>query len=243
MSVPGTSIGSRAELTSRRNSAAAPTAATNAKPRLTNSVQRHDRSWVSTPPSSSPTAAPAPPIAPRIPNAVPRSRGSVNAVLTNESAAGAISAANTPCSPRAATSIPKLCAAPPRADAAPNPIVLATNSRLRPNRSPSRPPASSRLPNASAYAVTTHSRLLLEKCSALCAEGSAMLTTVMSSTIISCAIPRTAKIHHRRAPTASPPSRPSVAPAPRDAVAWFGIRNSFCLSSMREVLPGCALAM
>ena len=105
VSVPGTSIGSRAERTSRRSSATAPTAATIAKPRLTNIVQRHDRSWVSTPPSSSPIAAPAPPIAPQIPNAVARSRGSVNVVLTRESAAGAISAANTPCSPRAATSI------------------------------------------------------------------------------------------------------------------------------------------
>ena len=182
---------------------------------------------MSTPPSSSPIAEPAPTIAPQIPNAVARSRGSVNVVLTSESAAGAISAANTPCSPRAATSIPKLCAAPPRADAAPNPIVLAMNSRLRPNRSPIRPPASSRLPNASAYAVTTHSRLLLEKCSARCAEGSAILTTVMSSTIISCAIPRIAKIHQRRALTASPPSPPSVAPAPGDAVACSGIRSSF----------------
>ena len=44
----------------------------------------------------------------QIPNAVPRSAGSVNVVVTSDSAAGAISAANAPCSPRAATSTAKL---------------------------------------------------------------------------------------------------------------------------------------
>ena len=131
-----------------------------------------------------------------------------------------------------------LCAAPPRADAAPNPIVLATNSRLRPNRSPIRPPASSRLPNASAYAVTTHSRPLSEKCSAFCAEGSAMLTTVMSSTIISCAIPRIAKIHQRRAPTASPPSRPR---SRLRHVMLLLVRHSKLLPGCRRCVRCCTL--
>ena len=72
------------------------------------------------------------------------------------------------------------------------------NVHLRPNRSPIRPPSKSSDPNASAYAVTTHWRLSFEKCSARCADGSAMLTIVASSTTINCASPITARIHHRR---------------------------------------------
>ena len=71
------------------------------------------------------------------------------------------------------------------------------NVHLRPNRSPSLPPSSSRLPNASAYAVTIHSRLLVEKCSARCADGSAIFTIVESSTTISCAVPSSASTAQR----------------------------------------------
>ena len=72
------------------------------------------------------------------------------------------------------------------------------NVHLRPKRSEILPPSSSRLPKASEYAVTIHWRLSLEKCSAFCAEGRAMFTIVASSTTISCAIPRIARIAQRR---------------------------------------------
>src|SRR5450755_2721573 len=42
-----------------------------------------------------------------------------------------------------------------------------------------------------------HWRLSVEKCSARCAEGSAMLTIVASSTTISCAVPRSARTAQR----------------------------------------------
>ena len=49
-------------------------------------------------------AAPPPAIAPKTPNALARSLGSVNVTVISDSAAGASSAANAPCSPRAANS-------------------------------------------------------------------------------------------------------------------------------------------
>ena len=53
---------------------------------------------MSTPPSSRPMAAPPPAIAPKMPNALPRSRGSVNVVVSSASADGASIAPKTPCS-------------------------------------------------------------------------------------------------------------------------------------------------
>jgi hypothetical protein len=81
---------------------------------------------------------------------LPRSFGSLNVVDRIDRAAGARSAPNAPWAARAATSMPKLVAAPPTADAAAKPSAPVRNVILRPIRSPSRPPTSSRLPNASA---------------------------------------------------------------------------------------------
>ena len=89
-------------------------------------------------------------MAPKTPNALPRSFGSLNVVVSSPSAAGARNAPNAPWHARAATSMPKLVAAPPTADAAAKPIRPPRNVILRPIRSPIRPPNSSRLPNASA---------------------------------------------------------------------------------------------
>src|SRR3954453_21221054 len=132
-----------------------------ANSRLTYRHQRHDSVSVRMPPSSRPIAAPPPAIAPKIPNAFPRSSGLVNVVVSSDSADGASRAPNAPCNARAATRTPKLCAAPPSADAIANPSNPITNVHLRPNRSAMRPPRSSRLPNASAYAVTTHWRFFV----------------------------------------------------------------------------------
>ena len=165
--------------------------------RFTYKHQRHDSACVSTPPSSSPTDAPPPAIAPKMPNAFARSGEPANVTVNSDSADGASSAPKIPCSPRAATSMPKDCANPPSAEASEKPARPAMNVHLRPNRSPSLPPSSSRLPNASAYAVITHCRLSVEKCSARCAEGSAMLTIVASSTTISCATPSSARTAQR----------------------------------------------
>src|ERR1700756_3253968 len=56
-----------------------------------------------------------------MPNALPRSFGSVNVVASSDSAAGASMAPNTPWQARAVTSIPKFTDAPPTAEATAEP--------------------------------------------------------------------------------------------------------------------------
>ena len=194
---PSTSTRGRRPGTSRRSSTAAPIPAAAANSTFTYRHHRHDRYSVKIPPSTRPTAPPDPATAPYTANDRRRSSGSVNVVASSDSAVGASSAANAPCTARALISIGKLTAAPPTAEAAANPVMPVRNITLRPTTSASLPPSSSRLPNASAYAVTTHCRSASEKCSARCAEGSAMFMIVASSTIISWAIAITARISHR----------------------------------------------
>ena len=134
-----------------------------------------------------------------MPNAFARSFGSVKVVVSRLRMAGASSAANTPWTARAVTSMPKLTAAPPTADASAKPMVPMTSVHLRPNMSAMRPPMSSSEPKLSAYAVTIHCRAPSENARSVCAVGSAMFTTVASSTTMSWAMPSTARIHQRRA--------------------------------------------
>ena len=94
--------------------------------------QRQEAYSVSTPPTISPIAAPPPASAPNTPNALARSFGSVNVTVTSDRAAGAISAANAPCSARAANSSSWFGASPPIADAPAKPIRPITKVRLRP---------------------------------------------------------------------------------------------------------------
>src|SRR3984957_2416784 len=187
VSTPGISIRARSgglRLTSRRP---ATSVVGTAITRLTYRHHRHDSTCVSTPPSSSPSAPAPPATAPKIPNARDQSAVPANVTVSVDSAAGASSAPNTPWNARAATSTPNDCASPPTADAPENPTNPTINAHLRPNRSPTLPPTRSRLPNASAYAVTTHCRFSFEKCNARCADGNATVTIVASSTTISCA--------------------------------------------------------
>ncbi|MGC0410444.1 hypothetical protein RKD31_003687 [Streptomyces sp. SAI-163] len=83
-----------------------------------------------------------------MPKAFPRSLGSVNVVVSRDSAEGARTAAKTPWRARAPKSIAEVVAAPPIAEAAAKPISPMTKVRLRPTRSATRPPSSSRPPNA-----------------------------------------------------------------------------------------------
>src|SRR6266704_1475425 len=160
--------------------------------------QRQERYSVSTPPRISPTALPPAATEPKTPKALPRSRGSLNALTRVPRADGARTAPNAPCSARAVTRTANESAAPPIAEATANPTRPVTNIHLRLNMSPSRPPTSSRLPNERAYAVTTHCRSLLEKLSACWADGSAMFTIVPSSTTMSWATATTARTSQRR---------------------------------------------
>ncbi len=77
-------------------STTAPTTAGIATAMLTNIVHRHENAWVSAPPRSRPAVVPTMATEPKIPNARPRSAGSVKVVDTRASAAGASRAAKTP---------------------------------------------------------------------------------------------------------------------------------------------------
>ncbi len=112
------------------------------------SVQRQDRYSVSAPPSSRPTAPPAAAIAPYTPNALPRSFGSLNVVVSRDSADGTRIAPNAPWQARAVISMVKLTEAPPIADTPAKPSSPIMNVTFRPSRSDSLPPSRSRLPNA-----------------------------------------------------------------------------------------------
>ena len=98
---PGTSkvrtLASRLSFSSRGAStnASAPTGT------LTKKIHDQLSASVSTPPSSTPAAAPKPPTAPQTPSAMLRSRPSVNVVERIESAAGEMMAAPRPCTARA----------------------------------------------------------------------------------------------------------------------------------------------
>ena len=81
---------------------------------------------------SRPIAAPPPARAPKTPKALARSFGSVNVTVTIDRAAGAISAAKAPWSPRAANNCSWLAATPPSAEAAAKPSRPMMNVRLRP---------------------------------------------------------------------------------------------------------------
>ena len=150
-------------------------------------------------------------MAPNTPNALPRSFDPLNVVVSRDSAEGAMKAPNAPWQARAATSMPKLVAAPPTADAAAKPISPLRKVTLRPTREDTLPPSSSRLPNARAYAVTTHCRSTVVKCRERWADGSAMFTTVASSTIISWARAMTARISQRLGSGAASPGGTAAA--------------------------------
>ena len=105
---------------------------------------------VSTPPTIRPTAAPPMLIAAYTPIARLRGGPSGNVVVIRDSAAGATTAAPTPCSARAPSSHAWVVAKPPSREAAENRMMPAMNTRRLPRTSPARPPSSSRPPKVSA---------------------------------------------------------------------------------------------
>ena len=80
-------------------SRSAPIAVGTAITRFTYRHQRQLSHSVRIPPRSRPTAEPPPATAPKMPNALPRSSGSLNVMASSASADGASSAAKTPCVP------------------------------------------------------------------------------------------------------------------------------------------------
>ncbi len=116
---------------------AAPTNTTSPTGALTNITHSQPSVCVSTPPASSPTAAPAPTARTNI--AIARERCGPGAVIPISSTItlGAAIAAPTPCSARAATSTPAEGASPPATEA----ITKTTTPRSRARRGPIMEPA------------------------------------------------------------------------------------------------------
>ena len=104
--------------------------------------------------------------------------------ITIDSAAGSMIAAPSPWTALAAISdsSPVDSAAP--SDAAVNNESPAIRIRRRPSRSAARPPSSMKPPNVSAYAVTTHCRLVALKCRSRPIVGSETLTIVRSMIVM-----------------------------------------------------------
>ena len=103
---------------------------------------------MSQPPSTGPSTAASPLTPPMRPYIGARSRG-LKSACTDASSCGTMSAANSPCAMRVATSASPDQAAAAAADARVNPAMPMRNTRRRPNRSPNRPPVISATANAS----------------------------------------------------------------------------------------------
>ena len=115
---------------------------------LMNSTQRQDSHSVITPPSTSPSDAPAVTTAVYMPSARVRSRPSAKLPTIIASTAGEAIAPPTPWAARAASSIPADVASPPASEATVNRLMPARKTRSRPRTSPARPPSSNSPPNA-----------------------------------------------------------------------------------------------
>src|SRR5580765_4256172 len=164
---------------------------------LTKKIHSQPRYFVSTPPASTPTAAPLPPSAPQIPSALLRSGPSSKLVITIDRAAGEMIAPPSPCTARDAISIPSDCASPHASEASVNSATPTMNTRRRPSRSAARPPSSKKPPKAIEYAVITHCRFSREKSSARPMDGKATLTIETSRIVMKNAVATTARMRQR----------------------------------------------
>ena len=116
---------------------------------LTKKIHGHERNSTRSPPASRPAAAPPVAIAAQTPIALFRSGPSAKVVVMIESAAGEISAAPRPWSPRQRMSTVDESASPFSSEATVKTTMPARKTRLRPSRSPARPPRSRKPPKVS----------------------------------------------------------------------------------------------
>jgi len=103
---------------------------------------------ISRPPSSGPRIVAIPMVAPKMPNALPRSLAGIVTWIT-ASTWGNIKPLPSPCRIRARTSVVAFGASPHSALATVNVVIPARNSLLRPKMSPRRAPVMSRQAKAS----------------------------------------------------------------------------------------------
>ena len=193
---------------------------------FTKNTQRQLANWTSRPPAIRPTAPPATLIAAYTPIARLRGGPSGNVTAISDSAVGAANAAPMPWMTRAPSSHAWSVANPPTSEASVNSKMPAMKTRRRPSRSPDLPPSSSSPPNASAYALTTHSRLVPEKPSAVWMCGRATLTMVASSTTMSCAAAMTA----------------SARPSRRVGAPELGVAVAFDAAALLTSRVGCPVS-
>ena len=121
---------------------------------------------------------------PKIPIAFARSAGSVKRFIISDSETAEATAPPSPCTDRAAMSIPWVVESPQTSEAAVKSVIPARNSRRCPKRSPSRPPRRRKPPYVSRYAFTTQASEVWEKSRSWRIDGSATFTIVASRTII-----------------------------------------------------------
>jgi hypothetical protein len=127
-------------------------------------------------------------------------RGAAGRRAEHDNPAGATIAAPIPCTTREAMSRRGSTASPPATLATTKTISPIRNIRAWPNRSASLPPSSRNPPKATAYPLISHCSVDVPMCRPVWIEGSATLTMVKSSTIISWAIPTTPRTNQRRRP-------------------------------------------
>ena len=140
-----------------------------------------------------PGADPAPASAGHAPRALPRS-GPANSAITAASAAGDISAAPAPCSARPASRAAASPDSPHGSDDAVNRAGPPRVIRRAPVRPAIRPPGSISPPKNTVQIVITHGNSPRCRRRAAPIPGSATVTTVTSSTSISCAQAETSGI-------------------------------------------------
>jgi hypothetical protein len=104
--------------------------------------------------------------------------------ITVERAAGSMMAAPSPWTALVAIRNASPVASAHPSDAAVNTASPSIRIRRRPSRSAARPPSSRKPPNVSAYAVTTHCRLVSVKCRSRPIVGSETLTIVRSMIVM-----------------------------------------------------------
>ena len=145
---------------------------------------------------TSPTAAPPTAMAAQTPIAFVRSAPSVNVVVMIDSAAGAMSAAPSPWSPRKTMSASDVGASPFSSEATVKITTPIRKMRLRPTRSPARPPSRRNPPKMSVYELTTHCRSASDISRSSWIDGSATFTIVASRMTMNCAMHTSTRTSH-----------------------------------------------
>ena len=153
---------------------------------------------VRAPPTNGPIATATPIVAPYRPVAIPSSLP-LNSCAISASETANMIAPPTPCTARETLSQVGSGASAATPDATVKITSPQANTRLRPSRSASEPATRTNAASVSVYASTTHWRSVNEASRSSLMLGSAVFTTVMSSSSMKTATLTTASVTHLRA--------------------------------------------